>query len=334
MEAQPTSLRILFELRKGDLHEQIDKAKNSDYVLSLIEETFEGLRRTYSTQRAFTSSRRLATHGLNAAEAAIIGAITAVIAEVRYRHPSTEATPPRVPAAGWAALIRVVQLCLALGLFAILLAQQSVSTYLALVMFGLLLGLEVVRVCLGISAAQMVQFVSEGLRLWLGKRIGDALTARLVSTATAADAFREEAVSHKRVGGELLVTGMEKMLAEIDDQVTEHERMLTEQGERLVVQLPADVLKWLQRLTGAQRLNNTERCYRLIDEELDTVLESLTLEARDFHPETESGENFHLEPSSRVSNYVTVLPALFRRGEGRLLQGVVSAPLNGGTAGD
>jgi hypothetical protein len=221
-----------------------------------------------------------------------------------------------------------------LGLFAILLMQQSVSTYLALVMFGILLGLEVVRGCLGISAAQMVQCASEGLRLWLGERIGGFLTAILVPTTTAAHALREEAVSHKRVDGELLVTSIEKMLAAIEEQVTEHERMLTEQGERLVVQLPPAVLKWLQRLTGAQRLHNTERCCRLIDEELDTVLEALTLEARDFHPETESGKDFHLEPSSRVSSYVTVLPALFQRGEGRLLQGVVSAPLNGETARD
>jgi hypothetical protein len=140
---------------------------------------------------------------------------------------------------------------------------------------------------------------------------------------------REEAVAHKGLDGAALTAALERALRAIEAQVGERERQLAERSAGSAEPVPAVIVEWLQRLAGAHRLNHGERCRRLVEEYLDSALEAFALEARDFDPAAGPTADFRIEPSSEVASPVTVLPAIYRRGQGRLLPGRVCAPPGG-----
>jgi hypothetical protein len=191
----------------------------------------------------------------------------------------------------------------------------------------LVLALEIVLGYTGVPGAPRISLGSPRLRGWLAKYVGQSLTEWLFPETPASELPRE-AVPHKRFDGELLVAELAKSLAEIENQIDEHEKALSARSG--FSELPSALLVWLQRLTGAQRQHDTKLCLHLIDADLESILEVLSLEAHDFHPGAEhpSGD-FRIETSSQESRYVTVEPVLYRRGAGRLRQGLVSAPNNG-----
>jgi hypothetical protein len=312
MTNESLTLGTLFHKQRAELKETCHSTPNLQEWRKLLQEMMSNLEVKYIAGLRRNEAKYVATQGIQSVRDAAIAFLPALT--LRTMHTERENSADSLSNNHFNILVvsyimRFVQVATCLAMFILLLTLPSSSKWSITVLLVSLIVGELVVAVLPFKA-NLRDFVRNSI---ISRLKSKWFFLSFISPSTS----QSNTLYLVETDFDLLLDSLVEPLNAIDRAVKLIEAIPQTQT---VTELPTELLKFLQMLTGALRRNQSDEIVEITNALLEQTLEELDIEAYNYEPSQSS--DFVPWPHPHL---ITLRPAL-RNKEGQLLQGLVGDP--------